>query len=58
MALHARAVARAAGAEGDLIDAVAAELVAAGDLRPTTAAEVLAGLKGATLASSPQEPAP
>lgn len=58
MALHARAVARAAGAEGVLIDAVAAELVAAGDLRPTTAAEVLAGLKGATLSASAQEPAP
>jgi hydroxymethylglutaryl-CoA reductase len=58
MALHARAVARAAGAEGDQIDAVAAELVAAGDLRPETAAAVLAAVKGATLSASAQEPAP
>ncbi|MBK9032448.1 MAG: hydroxymethylglutaryl-CoA reductase, degradative [Myxococcales bacterium] len=53
MALHARAVARAAGADGELIDALAAELVAGGDLRPETAATLLTQLKGATLATSP-----
>ena len=34
------------------------ELVAAGDLRPATAAAVLAAVKGATLTASAQEPAP
>ena len=51
MALHARAVARAAGADGALVDAVAAELVAAGDFRPATAAALLVQVKGATLAA-------
>ena len=53
MALHARAVARSVGADGELIDALAAELVAGGDLRPETAAVLLAQLNGATLATSP-----
>ena len=53
MALHARAVARAAGASGELIDAVAAELVAGADLRPETAAAILAQLLGASLAPRP-----
>jgi hydroxymethylglutaryl-CoA reductase len=48
MALHARAVARAAGAAGDQIDAVAAELVAAGDIRPEAAAAILRQLVDAS----------
>jgi hydroxymethylglutaryl-CoA reductase len=46
MALHARGVARAAGATGDLVDKVAAELAACGDVKPARAREVLARLKG------------
>jgi len=46
MALHARGVARAAGATGDLVDKVAAELAACGDVKPDRAREVLARLKG------------
>ncbi|MEZ4402493.1 MAG: hydroxymethylglutaryl-CoA reductase, degradative [Kofleriaceae bacterium] len=55
MALHARAVARAAGATGSQLDAVAAELVAAGDFRPATAAAIVAQLagEGATLPVRP-----
>ena len=45
MALHARGVARAAGATGDLVDRVAAELSACGDVKPDRAREVLARLK-------------
>jgi hydroxymethylglutaryl-CoA reductase len=45
MALHARGVARAAGATGELVDRVAAELSAAGDVKPDRAREVLARLK-------------
>jgi hydroxymethylglutaryl-CoA reductase len=41
MALHARAVARAAGATGDLVDVVAAELVELGDIRPPVATAIL-----------------
>jgi hydroxymethylglutaryl-CoA reductase len=46
MALHARGVARAAGATGELVDRVAAELSACGDVKPDRAREVLARLKG------------
>ena len=45
MALHARGVARAAGATGELVDRVAAELSACGDVKPDRAREVLARLK-------------
>jgi hydroxymethylglutaryl-CoA reductase len=45
MALHARGVARAAGATGDLVDRVAAELSACGDVKAERAREVLARLK-------------
>jgi hydroxymethylglutaryl-CoA reductase len=45
MALHARGVARAAGATGELVDRVAAELAACGDVKPDRAREVLARLK-------------
>ena len=44
MALHARGLARAAGATGELIDRVAAELAATGDVKPDRAREVLARL--------------
>ncbi len=45
MALHARGVARAAGATGELVDRVAAELSACGDVKADRAREVLARLK-------------
>jgi hydroxymethylglutaryl-CoA reductase len=45
MALHARGLARAAGATGDLVDQVAAELAACGDVKPDRAREVLARLQ-------------
>ncbi len=45
MALHARGVARAAGATGELVERVAAELAACGDVKPDRAREVLARLK-------------
>jgi hydroxymethylglutaryl-CoA reductase len=44
MALHARGLARAAGATGDLVDRVAAELAACGDVKAERAREVLARL--------------
>jgi hydroxymethylglutaryl-CoA reductase len=44
MALHARGLARAAGATGELIDRVAAELAATGDVKADRAREVLARL--------------
>ena len=47
MALHARGIARAAGATGELIDRVADELAAAGDVKPDRAREVLARLGAA-----------
>ena len=46
MALHARGLARAAGATGDLVDRVAAELAATGDVKADRAREVLARLGG------------
>lgn len=45
MSLHARGLARAAGATGELVDRVAAELSACGDVKPDRAREVLARLK-------------
>ena len=44
MALHARGVARAAGATGELVELVAAELAACGDVKLERAREVLARL--------------
>ncbi|MEO8841550.1 MAG: hydroxymethylglutaryl-CoA reductase, degradative [Kofleriaceae bacterium] len=45
MALHARGVARAAGATGELVDRVAAELAACGDVKPDRAREILTRLQ-------------
>ena len=45
MALHARAVARAAGAPADLVDEVAAEMAAAGDVRAEAAAAILGRIR-------------
>ena len=45
MALHARGLARAAGATGELVDRVAAELSGCGDVKPDRAREILARLK-------------
>lgn len=45
MALHARGLARAAGATGDLVEQVAAELAACGDVKLDRAHGVLARLK-------------
>ncbi len=45
MALHARGVARAAGATGELVDVVAAELAACGDVKPDRARAILARLE-------------
>jgi hydroxymethylglutaryl-CoA reductase len=47
MALHARSLARAAGATGELVDRVAEELAATGDVKAGRAREVLARLYGA-----------
>ena len=44
MALHARGLARAAGATGELVDRVAHELAATGDIKADRAREVLARL--------------
>ncbi|HEY4241728.1 MAG TPA: hydroxymethylglutaryl-CoA reductase, degradative [Kofleriaceae bacterium] len=46
MALHARGLARAAGATGELVDRVAAELAATGDVKADRAREVLARITG------------
>jgi len=45
MALHARGLARAAGATGELVDRVADELAATGDVKVDRAREVLARLR-------------
>jgi hydroxymethylglutaryl-CoA reductase len=45
MALHARGLARAAGATGELVEQVAAELAACGDIKADRAREVLARLR-------------
>jgi hydroxymethylglutaryl-CoA reductase len=46
MALHARVVARSVGATGELVDQVAAEIAAAGDVKPERARSALARLRG------------
>ena len=50
MSLHARVVASAAGASGDLLEQVAAELAAAGDVKPDRAHDILARLQDEPLA--------
>jgi len=45
MALHARGIARAAGATGEFVELVACELAACGDVKPDRAREVLARLQ-------------
>jgi hydroxymethylglutaryl-CoA reductase len=45
MALHARLVARAAGATGDLVERVASEIAALGDVKPERAREILGRLR-------------
>ncbi len=45
MALHARVVARAAGATGDLVERVADEIAALGDVRPERARDILTRLR-------------
>jgi hydroxymethylglutaryl-CoA reductase len=47
MALHARVVARAAGATDDQIDQVAREIAALGDVKPERAREILSRLRAA-----------
>jgi len=49
MALHARGLARAAGATGDLVDRVAAELAATGDVKADRAREVFARMCNGTV---------
>jgi hydroxymethylglutaryl-CoA reductase len=41
MSLHARVVARAVGATGEVLERVAAELAAAGDVKPERARDIL-----------------
>jgi len=45
MALHARVVARAAGATGDLVERVAHEIAELGDVRPERARDILSRLR-------------
>ena len=45
MSLHARVVARAAGATGDLVEHVAAEIARLGDVKPERAREILERLR-------------
>jgi hydroxymethylglutaryl-CoA reductase len=47
MTLHARAVARAAGASGDAVERVAVAIAASGDVSPERARSVLRGLAAA-----------
>ena len=59
MALHARGLARAAGATGELVERVAAELAASGEVKAERAREVLARLsRGAPALVAPPDPAP
>jgi hydroxymethylglutaryl-CoA reductase len=55
MSLHARVVARAAGASGDLIDRVAAEIAAAGDVKTDRAREIIKRLRAEEMADSTAE---
>lgn len=50
MSLHARIVARAAGATGTLVERVAHEIAALGDVKPERAKEILARLEAEPLA--------
>lgn len=52
MSLHARVVARAAGATGDLIEKVAAQIAALGDVKPERAREILDRLRATEVADS------
>jgi hydroxymethylglutaryl-CoA reductase len=49
MALHARVVARAAGATGDLVERVAAEIARLGDVKADRAREILERLRASHL---------
>jgi len=51
MSLHARIVAQAAGATGNLIEVVASELSALGDVKPERAREILARLRASRVAT-------
>ena len=53
MALHARGLARAAGATGEMVERVAAELAATGDVKADRAREVLARLAAASVLKTP-----
>jgi hydroxymethylglutaryl-CoA reductase len=52
MSLHARVVARAAGASGDLIEKVAAELAACGDVKTERAREILDRLRASGISDA------
>src|SRR5439155_20901969 len=57
MSLHARTVALAAGATGELVDRVAAELARVGDIRRERAVQVLERLRAeAALSAEPPPP--
>jgi hydroxymethylglutaryl-CoA reductase len=56
MALHARVVARSIGADGDLCERVAAEIAAAGDVKPEAARAALARLLAAESAATGDAP--
>jgi hydroxymethylglutaryl-CoA reductase len=56
MLLHARLVARAVGATGDLVEEVAAALAAAGDVKPDRARAILAALAPSPHAPSKELP--
>jgi hydroxymethylglutaryl-CoA reductase len=45
MSLHARSVALGAGATGEQVELIAAELAESGDVRPERATEILARLR-------------
>jgi hydroxymethylglutaryl-CoA reductase len=51
MSLHARVVARAAGATGDLLERVAAEIAALGDVKQERARQILERLRGELLST-------
>jgi hydroxymethylglutaryl-CoA reductase len=55
MSLHARVVARAAGATGELIERVASEIAALGDVKPERARVILEQIRRATDAGEPLE---
>jgi hydroxymethylglutaryl-CoA reductase len=57
MALHARVVARSVGADGDLLERVAAEIAAAGEVKPARARAVLERLLAAEADATGDAPA-